>query len=522
MRKLLLGIGLAILVLFLLVILTPLIAEGPLREHIERELNRRAEGYQVTIGGLDLHPLALALEVEDLTVTQRSRPTPPLAQVKRVHAKLWWSGFLRGEVIGDILVEEPRLQAMRPQAAEAMKEAKAPAAKEQRWQDRLLALRPVTLYFELRDGTITYRETPHAGRPLQVTHLTVTAGPLRNARSNPSEYPSEINLEGTLNETGQLQVRGRLALFADPHPAISADLTLRQIELSPLLPIASRYHVRLHQGRLTAVGHIEYAPWAAVAHFSQVSLENGVVNYIYEPPAPKPEKKVAKKAAEKAKQAAKRPAVLIRVDQAEVKDSEFGFVHAGVDPPYRVFLAHTHAEITNLSNRVTQGVVRIVLKGQFMGTGETEARGIFRPETTSPDFDLSARIEGTQVKMLNDLLRAYSKLDVAGGELSVYSQLTVKEGQVHGYVKPLIKNLDVYERQQERGKGALQKLYEGVTGGISQLLASPREEIATKTEVTGTLQTPQLDTWEAAGRLIQNAFFRVILPGFDRAVQPAS
>jgi hypothetical protein len=59
--------------------------------------------------------------------------------------------------------------------------------------------------------------------------------------------------------------------------------------------------------------------------------------------------------------------------------------------------------------------------------------------------------------------------------------------------------------------------------GISWLLENPpRDEIATVTTVSGKLENPQTSTWEAILGLIQNAFFKAILPGFEKAIgQPS-
>ena len=41
-------------------------------------------------------------------------------------------------------------------------------------------------------------------------------------------------------------------------------------------------------------------------------------------------------------------------------------------------------------------------------------------------------------------------------------KLTVKNGAIKGYMKPLFKDVDVYDPEQDKDKGLLQKLYEGV------------------------------------------------------------
>jgi hypothetical protein len=39
----------------------------------------------------------------------------------------------------------------------------------------------------------------------------------------------------------------------------------------------------------------------------------------------------------------------------------------------------------------------------------------FRPETSGPDFDVDLKIENTDMRSMNDILRTYGKCDVAAG-----------------------------------------------------------------------------------------------------------
>lgn len=88
---------------------------------------------------------------------------------------------------------------------------------------------------------------------------------------------------------------------------------------------------------------------------------------------------------------------------------------------------------------------------------------------------------------------------------------------LRGYVKPLIKNLRVYESEQERGKSFIQKLREAVVGGAAAAIEDPSShEVATNIEITGAVSNPEIHTWEAVARLVGHTFFHVIVPGFDR------
>ena len=90
-------------------------------------------------------------------------------------------------------------------------------------------------------------------------------------------------------------------------------------------------------------------------------------------------------------------------------------------------------------------------------------------------------------------------------------------------MKPLFRDMDVYDERQDREKSVFRKLYEGLVGGIAGLLQNrPREEVATQTSISGDIESPQTSTWETVLRLVQNAFFKAILPGFEREVSQQS
>lgn len=56
-------------------------------------------------------------------------------------------------------------------------------------------------------------------------------------------------------------------------------------------------------------------------------------------------------------------------------------------------------------------------------------------------------------------------------------------------------------------------------GGASHLLKSRRtRQVASDIDLKGKLSSPDIDTWQALGQILRNAFIEAIIPGFDRAV----
>ena len=173
--------------------------------------------------------------------------------------------------------------------------------------------------------------------------------------------------------------------------------------------------------------------------------------------------------------------------------------------------------LNNLSNHKEHGPAKAHLKGKFMDSGSTVADATFRAATAGPAFDLSVRIDDVELPTMNDLLRAYGKFDVTEGRFFFYSELSVHDGVIEGYVKPFFKDMVVYDPSQDRNKSFMKKMYERVVGGVGKILRNrPREEVATKTDLSGPLDNPKVGTVQAIVKVIQNAFFKAILPGFDR------
>ena len=224
-----------------------------------------------------------------------------------------------------------------------------------------------------------------------------------------------------------------------------------------------------------------------------------------------------------AREVTRDPRSALHVARFRLLDTEAGFVNRARDPGYRVFLSHGDLEVLNYSNDFRTGDAKFKLSGRFMGTGAARASGTLRKESSAgPDFDLDAAIEDTPVTALNDLFRSYGKFDVSAGIFSFYSELKVARGHIDGYVKPLFRDMKVYDRRQDAEKSLFKKLYEKIVGGVAALLENRKtDEVATKADISGPVGNAGASTLQVIGRLIENAFFRAILPGFEEQVTRA-
>jgi hypothetical protein len=204
------------------------------------------------------------------------------------------------------------------------------------------------------------------------------------------------------------------------------------------------------------------------------------------------------------------------MNKVSVLQSTLHFRNKAADPPYRLFLADAEIHFANVSNRRAEGTATGSLEGKFMGSGDATIDTRFSPEGKRLDFDLMVRIDKTQMRAMNDLLRAYAGFDVGGGQFSLYSQVNVRRGKITGYLKPLFRDVEVYDARQDRDKELFQQMKEWLIDGIATLLENPsRREVATRVNLSGTIDSPQFSSWEAVAGLLRNAFLRPILPGLE-------
>jgi len=504
-----------IVLLCLLVGVALFFIDEPLRLYAERQFNRHVVGYTLAIGKLRFHPIGLSVDFENATLVQNEHPDPPVAKIPFWHASIHWRAVLHGHLVSDHRIDRSVLRVTRTQAKEEAQDDQA--MQDRGWQDAVLAVYPFKIdVFRLNDADITYVDNPKS-KPLHLSHLNLLAENIRNVHSKERTYPSTVHLDSNVFDSGSLTMDGAADFLSEPHLGLNIDITLKQIHLDDVVPVTGRYNVQLRKGVISAAGHVEYSPLTKEAKLTDLLMEGVRVDYVHAAATAKSEKKMAAQTAEAAKQLNNHPEWLLRIDHAKVLNSEWGFVNMAVKPDYRVYMTDVNMGLENFSNQFSEGTAYLKVTGKFMGSGLTQVSATFRPETDSPDFDLQVRMVKTKMRSMNDLLRSYGNFDVVDGVFSFFTELTVKNGAIKGYMKPLFKDVDVYDPEQDKDKGLLQKLYEGVVGGAMTVLSNaPRNEVATEAEVSGEVKNPKTSTLQVVIKLIQNAFFKAILPGFER------
>ncbi len=495
------------------------ISNEALRRYGERRINEHLKGYTVHVGRASFHPITLAVNLHDMTLTQDANPNPPVANIGRLRARVHWGALLKAAVVGDFLIDRPKLY-INITNIQKEEESKVPL-RQKGWQQALESIYPLKVnVFTIRDGDLTYvDEAPY--KPLHLSRVFVQASNIRNIFFPESVYPSTIHLEGTIFDTGRIILDGNANFLQEPRPGIKAAVDVADMDLSYFAPIMSRGNISIRKGTLSAKGGLEYAPHVSQFDLKSLDINEADLDYLHLPQTVVAEQRRAEEALRAAKKLSNQPTTKIRADVLTIKESSFGYVNKTSTPNYRVFIDHTEATLKHFSNQSAEGPAEIELKGKFMGTGTTRISGTFQPETKSADFTVDVAIENTEMVAMSDLFKSFGNFDIKGGFFSFYSELTIKNDTVNGYVKPLFRDMQVYDRRSAKEKSVFHKLYVGMVSGITKLLENrSRREVATKATISGSLDNPRTSTWEVIINLIQNAFIHSILPGFEKEENP--
>uniref|UniRef100_C6E8S2 DUF748 domain-containing protein n=1 Tax=Geobacter sp. (strain M21) TaxID=443144 RepID=C6E8S2_GEOSM len=515
--KPLLWIAGIVVALVLIVFVASFFIDEPLRRVTEKKMNQSLKGYSVRLTKLHFSLIGLSITLKGLTVSQQAHPEPPVAEFPYLRASVHWREILSGKLVGEMRLDDPKIHINLTQLKSEAK-SKVPM-KEKGWQQAVEAIYPLKInLLKINDASITYIDQDPK-RPLVLSNLDLEANNIRNIHLPDKVYPSSFHLETDIFKTGHGTVDGKANFLAEPTPAVKADLKLEKVPIDYFQPVLDRYNMSVKGGVLSGNGDIEYGRKVQTARLKKLVISGVTMTYLHSEKTAALEKRRAEKVKEAAKEVSNKPNLVLSIEQFDLVRSNLGMMYNAGGKKFRIFVAETDFSLSNFSNQFSRGAAKAKLSGKFMGSGATSASGDFRPEKNGPDFDLYLKITNTQLTSLNDLLRSYGDFDVTAGTFSLVTELHVKNERVDGYIKPFFRDMKVYDRRQDKNKGFFKQAKEILIGGIAKILENkPRDQVATKADISGPLKSPQTSTWQILVQLVRNAFFKAILPTFERDV----
>lgn len=486
----------------------------PMQVWAERTMNQQLKGYTVHIARAHPHLWRLGFDLDQVVVAQNTHPVPPVADFGSLRFSLLFGELLRFKVAGNLTLESPALHIDLAQATEEVRSRVS--IKERGWQRAVESVFPFKLdRVEVRNGSMLYLSADTASKPLQLTRISLLALNIRNIAAAKGTYPSPVSLEGLVFDTGKLRFQGSADFLREPYVAAQGKIHLERVPLDRLNPLAQAYQIKTTGGFLSLDGAVESTPEGQTAHLTEMHLEDLRVDYVHSLATVAIEKEHGKQAVKLARKLRNAPQLKLRLDTLKLTNSQVGFLNEATKPSYRVFMTKVDLKLENLNNQAGHGKSPFQAHGAFMGSGPTTLSGKFQGAAKTADFDVHLKLDDAQLPSLNDMLMAHAGVDVAAGSFSLFTELTVKDGRVEGYVKPLIKNLKVYDKAKDKDKRFGKRVEMHVLQFLGELFKNrSSRSVATVVRISGSTRAPETSEWQVIRKLIGNGLFRAILPGF--------
>jgi hypothetical protein len=400
-----------------------------------------------------------------------------------------------------------------PQTKEAEAQRVATAGKEAEKQRNRPAVNIDVHRFEIRDGRFAFDDkemTPEWNLYVSDTNLEI-----RNFSNHVQNGKADLDLRGDFMGVGKTEVRGT---FVAAEPSFDVNYNLSDVPVGVFTPQIKSVNLIVVGGAFGSHGHLQYSPRITNIRIDDAAVNKVDVTYFHTAETKKAEAQRVTATGKQVQKQNNRPAVNLDLTNFRIEDSRFTFDNREMKPEWKLYMTDTNLQLSNLSNHQQHGLANVQLRGNFMGSGKTLVTGTFLPSMQGPEFNMNTAIQNTQLTSLNPLLQAYGRMEVAGGQFSVFSQMGVKNAAITGYVKPLFTNLEIYNRNQEKGRSIAHQAKELAIGATAHILKNPNtQHVATEVNLSGHLKNPNVSSWQALVEVLRNAFIRAILPGFDRS-----
>lgn len=206
----------------------------------------------------------------------------------------------------------------------------------------------------------------------------------------------------------------------------------------------------------------------------------------------------------------------INVHQGTVK-----FRAPGIESRDAVVLHDIEATITNMTNVLGQSneaFARFELHGKVLGNAPLVISGRTNPYAPSPTFELDLQLEHVQLKELNPWLQVYAKVNADSGTFSLYSSSAAADRKFKGYVKPVLKDVQIVSVQEEQFN-PLKKLWAVLVQGVATLFKNqPHDQLATKIPFSGSIEDPKAGIFTTMVNVLRNAFVAAFTNSIDQKI----
>lgn len=213
----------------------------------------------------------------------------------------------------------------------------------------------------------------------------------------------------------------------------------------------------------------------------------------------------------------------ITLNEVHVDNGTLTFRNFNSKPPVDLKATQLNADIRNLTNvRDEKGRRDASFDGTALiaSDAKVESRATFDPFSDFDDFEFRLRATGIELRRLNDFASAYGKFDFNAGHGDLVIEAQAEEGRLHGYIKPLLRDVDVFDWQQDvenKNKNLFRSIWEALVGASETVLKNqPKNQFATRVELSGSVHQQNISGFEAFLQILRNGFIQAFNARYEQ------
>lgn len=215
------------------------------------------------------------------------------------------------------------------------------------------------------------------------------------------------------------------------------------------------------------------------------------------------------------------------LDEIDVHHGTVTFRNFVSSPRVDLKMTDVNGTITNLSRARREDGSRVATlhtTATVLGDAPLETNASFDPTDRFGDFSYHIHVTHIQLVRANDLARAYTGLDFAGGTGDFTMDLKATNGHLDGYAEPVFKNLQLFswkkDVEQEK-KGPIKLLYEAAAQGVASLLKDPStDQLVTRVPISGRIDDSNVGKPQAIFNVLRTSFVQAYKSQLDH-LKPA-
>lgn len=211
----------------------------------------------------------------------------------------------------------------------------------------------------------------------------------------------------------------------------------------------------------------------------------------------------------------------IQINILEISNSEISYIDPTSEPKVDVTMKEIHLRAENLRNVQSDSddlPASIQVSTSAMESGVIDLKAEMNYLLEPPNFDIDLEIERLNLVRFNEFFEAYANLGLKSGTLNFYSEAAARNGQIEGYVKPLIKNLEIADTDST--DGLIKKLYKGaVQVGTDLFENQKKDQIGTKVPISGSIENSQVKIFQSLLNFFKNAFIEAYKLEIERSIK---